>query len=152
MRDACECLGVTAEVIGIEASSGQNKQPIDFRETYNGALARATFVKENDPGDNVYIGIESGIINILPIHAMDIAVIIVLAGNRRIVATSAGVEFPQSCMAVACHRGFKTTTAGSVVAEKLGGDATDPHSSLTNQKVSRRDTLVQALTIALSQL
>ena len=151
VREACEKLGIKAEIHGIEAPSGQNAQPEGFSETYLGAFSRALFAKDNNPGEFVYIGIESGIISI---HAasLDIAVIVVLTGNDHIVTTSAGTPFPHDCLAIACHRGFITTTAGSVIAEKLGCDPTDPHSVLTHGKVSRKDTLVQALMIALSQM
>jgi hypothetical protein len=53
---------------------------------------------------------------------------------------------------IAEERGFETTTVGSVITERLGGDPTDPHSVLTNGKVTRTMTLVDALTIALQQL
>ncbi|MEK7172587.1 MAG: hypothetical protein AAB740_01245, partial [Patescibacteria group bacterium] len=72
--------------------------------------------------------------------------------GRRIITTTPGVIFPEDCVAIAKERGFVTTTVGSIIAEKLGGDPTDPHSTLTKGAVSRVQTLVAGLIIALSQI
>lgn len=152
VRLACEKICVKAEISGVKALSGQNEQPVGFKEIFDGAMARVSFAKTNDPGDSVYIGIESGIVNLNRMTAVDMAVVIILAKERRIVTTSTGIEFPQSLIAVAYHRGFANTTVGSVIAEKIGGDATDPHSTLTHGYVSRKQTLVDALVLALCQL
>ncbi len=63
-----------------------------------------------------------------------------------------GIQIPEQCIRVAEERGFKTTTVGSVIAEQLGGDPRDPHSALTESKVTRTLTLIDALTTALQQL
>jgi len=149
VREACEKLGIKAEVSGVKTSSGQNEQPFGLDETYNGALTRANSVREKNP-DSVCIGIESGVIT-FGSSFIDLAVIVLYVQNRRIVATSSGIEFPQAYVRIAEKRG-NTTTVGSVIAETLGCDGTDPHSALTRGKVSRKDMLVQALMIALSQL
>jgi len=152
VRSACVKLGIDAVVSAVGVDSGQNEQPVGFEETLEGALARASFAKSCGEGDSIYVGVESGIINLSRSSTIDLAVIVVLAGDRRIVTTSAGIEFPQECVSIAHQRGFKTTTVGSIIAEKLGGDATDPHFTLTKGMVSRKSTLVQALMLALSQL
>jgi len=84
---------------------------------------------------------------------LDIAVLVILTPDgRQIITTSEGVQFPEECVRIAEKLGFKTTTVGSIITEKLGGDPTDPHSVLTKGKVTRTMTLVDALTVALQQL
>lgn len=155
VEQACQQLGLIASVVGVKAASGQNEQPVGLSETFEGALSRAQGAKAQNP-DAVAIGIEGGIFRTnneqLPL-TIDLAVIVVLTpDNRRIVATTPGVVFPEDCVAIAKERGFATTTAGSVIAEKLGGDPTDPHSTLTKGAVSRAQTLVAGLVVALSQI
>ena len=155
VKQACQQLGLLASVVGVKAASGQNEQPVGLNETYQGAASRAQGAKAQNP-EAVAVGIESGIFitnnEQLPL-TIDVAVIVVLTpDNRRIVTTTSGVVFPEDCVAIAKERGFATTTAGSVIAEKLGGDSTDPHSTLTKGAVSRTQTLVAGLVIALAQL
>ena len=155
VEKACQQLGLIASVVGVKASSGQNEQPVGLSETYQGALNRAQGAKAQNP-EAVAIGIEGGIFitdnEQLPL-TIDLAVIVVLTpDNRRIVSTTPGVVFPEDCVAIAQERGFITTTTGSVIAEKLGGDPTDPHFTLTKGAVSRTQTLIAGLVVALAQL
>jgi non-canonical (house-cleaning) NTP pyrophosphatase len=150
VRQACQELGLDAVVLGVKTQSGQNEQPVGFDETFGGALNRATSAMSQNP-DSIAIGIESGIFHFGV--TLDIAVIVVLTpDDRRIVTTSEGIEFPEEFVRIAEERGFETTTVGSVITERLGGDPTDPHSVLTKGKVTRTKTLVDALKTALHQL
>ncbi|MCX6789181.1 MAG: DUF84 family protein [Candidatus Gribaldobacteria bacterium] len=155
VKQACQQLGLETIVSGVKAASGQNEQPVGLSETYQGALNRAQGAKEQNP-EAVVIGIENGIFmsdNDKNPLTVDLAVIVVLTpDNRRIVSTTPGITFPEDCVAIATERGFVTTTTGSVIAEKLGGDSTDPHSTLTKGAVSRIQTLVAGLVVALAQL
>ncbi|OGZ83558.1 MAG: hypothetical protein A2599_00090 [Candidatus Staskawiczbacteria bacterium RIFOXYD1_FULL_39_28] len=154
VESACGRVGIKApKILGLKIPSGQNEQPVGLEETYEGALARAVGAQKEfiDPW-GIFVGIESGIVRIQPTAYVDLAVVVVITSERRIVATSSGVGFPYDYVATARIRGFETTTVGSVIAEKTGCDGTDPHSTLTHGKVSRKDILVQALTIALSQV
>jgi len=155
VKKACQQLGLTASISGVKTASGQNEQPVGLSETFEGALNRAQGAQTQNP-EAIAIGIESGIFRTnnekLPL-TIDLAVIVVLTpDNRRIVVTTPGIVFPEDCVEIAKERGFATTTTGSVIAEKLGGDGTDPHSTLTNGAVSRTKTLVDGLVVALSQL
>lgn len=160
VREACEKLGIAAEVSGIKTSSDVNEQPCGMRETILGAHTRAMNACEKLDDESVfYVGIENGIITertrLVDANAViDFAAVVIIpgSGNRRVIATSAGIEFPMEDYLEAYNRGFETTTIGSIIAEKTGCDAADPHSYLTHGKVSRKDILVQALMIALSQL
>ena len=156
---ACENVNIDdADISGVKTSSGVNEQPVGLEETFRGAFNRADSAKKADGSkDAIYIGIESGIISIgaFPyLSFIDLAVIVVLFGDsqRFITATSSGISFPMEYVDEAQSRGFRTTTVGSVIAEKTGCDGTDPHWYLTQGVVSRMVTLIQALSIALSQL
>ncbi len=155
VKQACQQLGLLASVVGVKAASGQNEQPVGLDETHQGALNRAQGAKEQNL-EAIAIGIEGGIFrtnNEQSPMTIDVAVIVILTlDNRCIVSTTPGVVFPEDCVAIAKERGFATTTTGSVIAEKLGGDPTDPHATLTKGAVSRTKTLVAGLIIALSQI
>lgn len=153
VRLACANLDLKCDVFGLDTKSGQNEQPIGFEETFSGALTRAKSVQKVYPSD-VVIGIESGIITIkkpMPI-CLDLAVIVVLFEKQMIITTSNGMVFPQQYYKYAKRKGFEKTTVGSVVASKLGGDRTDPHSILSNGELSRQETLVKAIEVALRLL
>ena len=150
VQQACKKLGLEATVTGAKTSSGQNEQPVGLKETFDGALTRAVSARSQNP-DSVAIGIESGIFRFG--ITLDIAIVVILTSDgRQIVTNSEGIQFPEEYVKTAEERGFKTTTVGSVITEQLGGDPTDPHSILTNGKVTRTMTLVNALMIALQQL
>lgn len=153
VRQACQKLELSSVVFGVKTSSGQNEQPVGFDETFSGALTRAISAKSQDP-DGIAIGIESGIFRLGTTSVtLDFAIIVVLTSDgRQIITTSEGIQFPEDCVKIAEERGFKTTTVGSVITEKLGGDPTDPHSVLTKGKVTRTMTLIDALVTALQQL
>lgn len=153
---ACERLGVTASVSvsGVKTSSGQNEQPVGFEETFNGALNRAKSASLTT-SDAIAVGVESGIFRFDEgtSVSIDIAVIVLITpGNRQIVTTSAGIVFPEDCVKIAESRGFESTTVGSVIAEKFGGNPADPHSTLTGGRVSRTMILTDAIVLALSKI
>jgi len=164
VREACNQLNINAVVNGFKANSGQNEQPVGFREIYEGArnrvldVARTTqrlYIEGQYPQQNpVWIGIESGIIHdgIFTL-SLDIAVIVVLLpDHREIVATSQGIELPREFVIEALKRGFRRTTIASVISEKLLCDKNDPHSFLTNGMTSRQQLLTEALVSALKQI
>ena len=154
LRQACVTLGLKATAVGVETSSGQNEQPVGFDETFAGALTRATSAREQKPCD-ISIGIESGIFRIsgeTPL-TLDIAVVVILTKDgRQIVTTSEAVQFPEEYVDIAEERGFNNTTVGSIITEKVGGDPTDPHATLTKGTVTRTATLTKALVTALQQV
>lgn len=154
VRMACSELKIEPlNFLKCKTHSGQNEQPMGFDQTYSGALARAQQAREQHP-EAIAIGIESGIFRF--VHnsvTLDIAVIVILTpDNREIVTTSTGIKFPEEHVRKAKERGFKTVTVGQIIHEKKGGDKSDPHSMLTDGKVSRTETLVDGLKIALKQL
>lgn len=153
VESACKTLGLEAMVSGVKTLSGQNEQPVGFEETYNGALTRATSAQAQRLY-TIAIGIESGIFRFgATPKTLDIAVIVVITpGGRQIVTTSEGIQFPENCVKIADERGFEITTVGSIISEKFGGDPSDPHSILTDGKVTRKATLVGALVTAFKQL
>ncbi len=153
IKKACINLGLSFNVLGIKTKSGQNEQPFGVDETFAGALARAKSAQEAYPLE-IAIGIESGIISTNKPKAisLDLAIIVLLFKEQMIVTTSNGMVFPQKYVNAAKRKGFQNVTVGSVVASKIGGDATDPHSILSNGALSRQETLVKAIEVSLRLL
>jgi hypothetical protein len=60
------------------------------------------------------------------------------------------VVVPTACVEEARTRGFAATTAGSVIAERFGGDPADPHITLTGGKTDRKSLLITTLKELLS--
>ena len=101
---------------------------------------------------DIAIGIESGICKITDEKTVDVALIVLLSkAGEEIVTSSTGIVFPQKYVEIARKKGFTNTTVGSVIAEELGGDGTDPHAILTDGKITRTETLIDALIPALEQ-
>lgn len=157
------------------ADSNIDEQPVG-RRTKRGAKnrlknARAALQKEREiaqaegqpvpPLPDYYVSIENGI---FPEgrgngrRYVDRAVVIVQErGAHRRFATSAGVEFPteyveEARAALPNGEGFKTTTVGSVIARRLGGDKQDPHATLTHGQVTRTGLLIQTTVAALQKV
>lgn len=154
VRLACRKGMCRVQISEFNATSGQNAQPVGFAETYAGALTRATQAKQQHPG-SIAIGIESGIFRFFS-RTFDMAVIVVLPidchdCSQGIITTSTAYEFPEEFVHEAEKRGFATTTVGSIITEKCGGDKGDPHAALSNGKITRTNTLVHALKFALKQ-
>jgi non-canonical (house-cleaning) NTP pyrophosphatase len=154
LQEACDSLAIfNATIIGFKASSNVSEQPVGFNEMFIGAQQRARGAQEHSPGSYA-IGIESGIIRFSaesPV-TLDIAAVVLITPDGDIkMTTSAGVQFPEQYVQLAGNRGFDTTTVGTIVTEKLGGDHTDPHATLTDGKMTRTYTLIDALVILLRQ-
>lgn len=135
--------------------SGQNEQPCGQEETFQGALQRAETAFKKCPKAYAAVGIESGIFKIdldKPV-TIDMAFIVILTHDgRRIVSTTPAVPLPEEFVLEAKKLGFKETTVGARIAKKLGGEADDPHQTVTQGKVFRVETLIAGLQIALDQL
>jgi inosine/xanthosine triphosphatase len=154
VREACSRLGIKCRITGKKGISGQNEQPVGLGETYQGALNRAMSVYQKLTSTGIAIGIESGIVRVeTQALTIDLAVIIVITDEgREIVTTSTGIRLPEECVTAAEMKGFGSTTVGSIIAEQLGGDGTNPHGTLTDNAVSRHQTLVDGLIVALTQI
>lgn len=145
------------QITGVKANSGVREQPVDHSEILEGVLNRLNHAKQLTEGNgDVYVSMENGILIFEfkgEIRCFDLAwVVIERRFGKRAFAHSTGIEFPLEYVEEAMNRGFATTTIGSVMAEKLGIDSTDPHSTLTDGLVSRSDMLKQTLRAALGQL
>ena len=152
VQGACEMLDIDTDVRGVPAGSGVNPQPWGIEEIHTGAMARALIARSEHDCD-LAIGIESGILRFgLSPGTLDIAVIVLITKDNKVIVTSSnGIQFPEKCVDEAFSRGFDIVTVGSVIAERYGGDPTDPHLTLTNGKISRRTILTDALITALEQ-
>lgn len=151
MIKACHRLGVEAEVNGHKTTSKVNEQPVGFNETMKGALARAMQTHNYYPL-HMCIGIESGILRSEDI-AIDFAVIVLIKPNgEKLFGTTSGIMFPKEDVAMAETLGFETTTVGSIIAKRIGGDGTDPHSMLTKGKITREKILINGICIILDRI
>lgn len=154
VEEASRRLGFeNVEVVGCTTISGVNEQPVNMNDTATGAVNRARQARVSVPNASMWIGIESGVFRAPDHHiSVDLAVIVVMKPDGTCVfATSPGITFPEHFVVEAEREGFVTTTAGSVIAECLGCDGTDPHSGLTDGRVTRLETLIQGVMIAFRQ-
>lgn len=156
VQEACGKAGIEAEVIGVKAASEQDEQPFGMEAIIQGAITRAENARKGheQQDEEISIGIESGILGSGQVKIdIDLAAIVIIKHDgSKIVTTSTGIQFPNEYVDIAAGKGFDTTTVGSVIAKKLGGDGTDPHATLTGGKVTRAQTLIDGLVAALLQL
>ncbi|EKD92789.1 MAG: hypothetical protein ACD_28C00330G0003 [uncultured bacterium] len=149
-----------SKVEGRKASSGINEQPVGHEETIQGALHRLEELKgaldATRSRYDLLVAFESGIFPVTVGKVerwFDLAWVVIEDGNgTQKLAHSTGIEFDAADVEKAKAKGFKTTTAGSMISERTGADSTDPHSYLTHEVVSRSEMLRQALKTALGQL
>lgn len=149
---ACRELGMQLDIRTVKTNSGVNLQPFGFKETLQGATARASQAKTAHP-DAIAIGIENGLFqfNKSSRVIMDMAVIYIIdASGRPFVTTSSGINIPWSYVAETKRIGFNRTTIGEVIAKELGGNAQDPHFNLTDGRIGRSEILANGVKIALS--
>lgn len=142
------------EVVGIETRSGAQEQPIGNEETIKGARNRALQTQKAGKKADFYVGLENGLIQVKN-KWFDVAWCVVIDKNgKESLIPSAGVFFPEKYVTEAKKRGFETTTACMILHEEIGpeSESTDPHTILTNNKVSRSKLLEEALKIAIGQL
>ena len=154
VREALRRIGYShIGVTGCHTESGVNAQPVGMEETTTGAMNRAYAARAAVPSGVLWVGIESGIFRAPP-HSLtlDLAVIaFVPSTGDALLSTSTGITFPEEYVNEAERRGFRHVTVGHVIAERLGGDGTDPHSVLTGGRTSRNETLVTGIIVAFTQ-
>ncbi len=151
LKEACVKVGIKAEINVFPSESGVNAQPYGLDETYQGAATRARNAQSADP-QAIAVGIENGIVPVGD-TCVDLAVIVALTPDgQSFVGTSVGVEFLKEAVQEARKRGFKTTTASDVMAETMGSSVTDPHSTLTGGRTSRKAILVEVVSVVLSRM
>lgn len=142
-------------VEGVKVASEINEQPIGNKETIQGALNRIKNVKLLIKNYDFIVGIENGVFeeNIDgKIKYFDVGWVIIENKNgRQILTVSSGLEFDKKFVEKAKENHFNIT-AGELISQELGGERTDPQSTLTRNFVSRKDMLKQALKISFSQI
>lgn len=148
--DAYASLDIRASVIGVPANSGVPEQPVGLEQAATGALNRMDQAKRLRPEGDVFIGIESCIVEIHSVW-LDVAVVAVLMQKHVRVATSTGILVPAMAVEYARATGFDVTTAGRELAKIVGSDPTDFCSYLTQSRIPRRQQIQQAVYAALVQ-
>jgi non-canonical (house-cleaning) NTP pyrophosphatase len=127
-----------------KAASRVNAQPFGKEEILRGARNRAAEVWLRSRSAYA-IGIENGIIRVGRGY-VDIAAIVVIGpdGSER-VAWSRPIRFPAADVEEARRRGFGKTTAGQILAERVGCSPEDPHAYLTAGRETREELLTEAI-------
>ena len=157
VSNACEHLRINAMVWGVPRDTTVPAQPFGVTETLTGATARATTSAKHaeamhNDGD-LFVGVESGLIPVSDEFILDMAIVVIRSHGKTItVASSPGMLFPKSAVEEARNLGFDTTTAGQVIAWRLGGHRTDPHFTLSGGKCPRRLLLTQGAIVAMSTI
>lgn len=162
VRDACEALGIDAEVVGVAVISDVDEQPDGVLFTTCGALARVNNIDRRDhriggetPFDgkgDLLFGIENGIVRMPNKRVIDHGVVFMKTrSGKEYVATSAGLEVSGEDTAHAEYRGFGKHTVASVTAERTGCDPKDATPYYTGGRVTRRELLAQAAKVVLAQ-
>lgn len=153
----------TLNVIGMKVPSDVHEQPRGLDMTLLGALNRLSHMKEQLDAQNIkasLVSIENGIELVGKDLTgkdiwMDLAIVVVMDKNGNIgISNGAGVRFPNEYVDEARKRGFKTTTVGSIMEEKLKDKSigTDPHAFLTHDLFPRKKLLKTAFKLAYAQL
>lgn len=152
LDDAADCEFNDPKVVTHPLDLEFPAQPVGFDEMEEGARLRSRAVlAANPPGLFYAVGIESGI-ELRDDQWHDYAVISVRSDVIEIIGRTDSILFPTDCVEIARERGFKTTTVGSVIAEKYGCDPKDPHSYLTKGSHSRESFIRRALMDILKRL
>lgn len=162
VRDACEALGIDAEVIGTSVKSAVDQQPNGCSDTMYGARCRVFNLdrpeyrvggetKFDGKGD-LFIGIENGIVRYLSRSVLDHGVVFMKTRKgKEYVSASAGLEVNGEDVVRAEYRGFDNHTVASVTAERTGCDPNDATPYYTGGRVTRRELLAQAVKVVLAQ-
>ena len=145
VKAAAAELGLEAEVVGIETSSGVPPQPIGA-DALKGAFIRARSARAFVAADWA-IGIENGLEseNVL----VDVAYVVVLPPHAvGAFVRSEAVPVPQELLdAVVAAK--QRVTAGELEARRSGSDPADPHRVWSGGKTDRKTLLAAAIREAL---
>lgn len=148
--EALDLCHIDASVEGVAAPSGIPEQPSGVEQTRMGASNRASNAQKAEPVADMWIGIESGLVSAYGSFYDTAFVVLLLPNGLGYSAMCGGHSVPKAYVDEAHRKGFGAFTVGSVMAEQTGCDATDGTSHITGGVVSRTDTLVQGLAIALA--
>ncbi|GMI25606.1 hypothetical protein TeGR_g4265 [Tetraparma gracilis] len=142
------------DVVGVDAASGVDSQPIGLDETFAGARGRldAALRSELARKASVVIAIESGIVQVGGAY-VDMSVVLAkdVKGGREATATSAGVQIPSSYIDQ-WRNSEKWATVGEVIAAEVNCNKVDPHQYLTQKHFERATLITEAVRVACSTL
>jgi non-canonical (house-cleaning) NTP pyrophosphatase len=138
------------KVIAIPISSGVSEQPIGKKETKQGAMNRAIRSLEEEKDADIAFGIENGLIKDNDNNWIDIACIICIDRNNKIIEKwSDALDIPKSWGELA--ESDKSISYVKALKQKYEEyklmDSHDPHNYLTNGKKPRAIYLKETLEI-----
>lgn len=144
---------IATDILPFDVSSGGvDVQPFGIALGSMGSENRAAYGLMHAPEALYSLGVES-YLELVRGTWLDIAHVTLVQRCRSArtmyevvgTATSLGIPFPEEAVLAALREGAGKHTAGKHVAARLGGDATDPHATLTGGKLTRRGLLTDAI-------
>ncbi len=136
--------GLPVRVDGIKVASGVSEQPMAMHEAYEGAMNRHRELVAVAPQADYFCTIESGFESIYETHNPFgcSALIFQKNGNDVVVGAEVNLEFPQE---IFDEVPSKYADAGTLIQEKYNSPYKDAYPFLTNDRLTRREILENAL-------
>jgi len=141
----------STEVLGIEVDSGVSEQPKSLNETVQGAINRA---KNAFQGCEYSIGIEDGLMRVANTKTghMNVCVCAIYDGQDYYIGLSSAFEYPPKVIDIVFKDNLDINQAfyktGLTKNPKIGS-AEGAISILTKGKLTRKENIKQAITMAL---
>lgn len=148
----------TPQLVIVDALSGVPRQPFGQNEGIRGAENRCFHTIRTHQDLEFAVGVES-FVDVGRTKAFEQTAIFLGRRNDRrekagwVVTLSVAIEVPHDLAEKALRSGLpKPPTVGELIAEKFGGDPTDPIATLTKGRLTRRMVIADAIFAALVQL
>lgn len=148
---AFERVGILVDVDGKKLDSGVDEQPFSMDETYLGAKNRHNALHTLGVEADYLVTVESGLTRIQKDLGMYGCVVVILerVGDKPHVGFSIDIEYPQEVLDVVPS---VYADVGVWAQEARGAAEKDPYLALTEDRISRSDTIETAAFNAVVQL
>jgi len=138
-------------LLGIKAPSGVPDTPYD-KDTYIGALNRAEFCKTSEPDADMWIGIESGLVDRYGNLYEEAWCVIVTKENKIFAGYSSGLMVPQYVVQHMKELGKEHYEVMELLQKKHGTEVGDTWGNYSGKSLSREVSLAESLRNALIQI
>lgn len=147
VKAAFEGFGQEVIIFSCKAESGVGIQPVGTEEMENGATNRAQWAQQQYPDADLYIGIESGLVQQNWQWFDPACVVVLTCGGGHFVAFGAYFPIPTWMAKQTIN---EKTELGEVVKKLAGGGEKDPMKYLSAGTIPREQLLAQAIQCALT--